>query len=132
VTAAFRQNSSPTIEIEYQVLQQTLSARIGFTLFTMDGLEILSSRDVDLRPEMAERSPGTYATSCTIPAGFLRSGQYFVSVACDSPKVRLHFFLERPLMFRIEQVLVEGDDETVDRGGGLVRLSSSWGLDRID
>jgi lipopolysaccharide transport system ATP-binding protein len=131
VTAAFRQNSSPTIEIEYQVLQPTVSARIGFTLFTMDGLEILKSVDTNRHPERLERSPGKYRTYCRIPAGFLRSGQYTVSIGCSTANVQTHFHLDRAMYFRVEEALVEGDD--LYRGGGLVRLlSSPWALERID
>ena len=128
VTAVFRQRSSVSIDIEYEVLRPTVTARVGFSLMTPEGVEFLSSRDLDLRPEMAERLPGTYLTSCTIPAGFLRSGQYILNIGCDTPKVQTHFRLDRALVFRIEEVLLEGEE--VDRGAGFVRLSSPWTVER--
>jgi lipopolysaccharide transport system ATP-binding protein len=129
VTAAFRHRSSQTIEVEYDVLRPTASARIGFALTTHDGLEILTSRDADYQPEILERSPGTYVATCTIPAGFLRRGQYALSFGCDTPKIQTHFRLDRALVFRVEDVVQEGEE--VDRGGGLVRLSLPWTLDRV-
>jgi lipopolysaccharide transport system ATP-binding protein len=129
ITAAFRQHSSQTIEIEYEVLQRTASARVGFALTTADGLEILSSRDIDRRPDFAERLPGVYVSSCTIPVGFLRRGQYVLSFGCDSPKVQTHFRLERALSFRVEEVLLEGEE--IDKGGGFVRLSEPWTVARV-
>jgi homopolymeric O-antigen transport system ATP-binding protein len=128
VTAAFRQRSSPTIEIEYEVLRPSTNIRLGLSLTSPDGVEILSSRDVDFRPEIAERLPGTYVTSCSIPAGLLRSGQYVLNIGSDSPNVQSHFWLERVLVFRIEEVLLEGEES--DTGGGFLRLSSPWALDR--
>jgi lipopolysaccharide transport system ATP-binding protein len=128
VTAVFRQRSSISIEIEYEVLRPTVTARIGFALMSPEGVEILTSRDIDLRPEMAERLPGTYRTTCTIPSGFLHTGQYILNVGCDTPKVQPHFRLDRALVFRIEEVLLEG--EHADRGGGFVRLSSPWTIER--
>ena len=128
VTTSIDARSPVEIEVEYEVLRSTSSLRVGFSLTAHDGTVVFSSYDADGPdtdgPEH-DRAPGTYLSRCTIPGTFLNYGQYFLSIGSDTPMIQKHFFLDRGLVFNVEQTGGVGG-HIPDGRQGLLRLALPW------
>jgi lipopolysaccharide transport system ATP-binding protein len=119
------------VEIEYRILRIAHNLRIGLTLLAHDGTVILSSKDADGNEGETERAPGTYLNRCTIPDNFLNYGQYFISVGSDFSMIQSHFFIDRILAFRVEQMGGVGGFSP-DGRRGLLRVSLPWKIQRVE
>ena len=72
-----------TIIIDYEVLFSYKMGIIQFTITTEDGEYLLTSSNIDTKPETVgfERTvPGIYSSSIYISPDFIRPGKYFVSL----------------------------------------------------
>jgi lipopolysaccharide transport system ATP-binding protein len=119
------------IEVEYRVLKRSTSLRVGIRLITPDGVNLVSTTDVDDAPDRVVREPGTYVSRCTLPGNFLNHQQYFVSVGSDTPMVQSHLFLDRLLTFHVEQTGGAGGS-VPDGRIGLLRMALPWEIERME
>ena len=100
----FGGGSALHVEFVYQVLQPTRGLRVGFHLHSADGAIIFNAADTDTPGvAAAERAqkPGVYTSSCSIPAGFLNRGQFFITAGSDAPNV-VNFYSENIISFFVE------------------------------
>jgi lipopolysaccharide transport system ATP-binding protein len=119
-----------TIEIMYEILRKTSNVRVGCRLLSHDGTVVLSSTDMDTREDEVDRLPGIYLNRCKLPGELLNYGRYYVSVGADTPMLKTHFYLEREVMFQIEQTGGVGSQYS-DGRTGLVRLPLDWDLEKV-
>jgi lipopolysaccharide transport system ATP-binding protein len=119
------------IEVEYDVLKQVSELRVGIRLLTYDGTCILTSTDSDETGHEFTRDPGRHVSRCTVPAGFLNFGQYFVTVGCDFPMQKTHFSLDPALTIRIEPTGGAGA-HIPDGRPGILRMQLPWSLRPAD
>jgi lipopolysaccharide transport system ATP-binding protein len=119
------------IEVEYDVLKDVSELRVGVRLLTYDGTCILSSTDCDETGHEFTRAPGRHISRCTIPAGFLNFGQYFVTVGCDYPLRKTHFVLDPALTMRIEPTGGVGAHIS-DGRPGILRMQLPWSLRSVE
>lgn len=119
-----------TLEVQYRVLKQASNLRLGIRLNAHDGTVVLTSTDMDDQDELI-REPGLYVSRCEVPAELLNYGQYFVTVGCDFPMVRTHFYIDPALAFNIEQTGGAGGHLN-DSRTGLLRLRLPWKVERIE
>jgi len=67
------------INIQYVVRQCVHGSVISAIIHASDGAPILSTEDIDLNPELfANREPGEYKITITIPGNWLSSGKYYL------------------------------------------------------
>ncbi|MDQ7857229.1 MAG: ABC transporter ATP-binding protein [Armatimonadota bacterium] len=113
------------VRIEYEVAAAIASARVGLRLHAGDGTLVFTSNDTDPSGEGVPRSPGIYASVCTIPGNLLNEGQYYVTVACDRPMQEIVFVQEHVVAF---SVYVGGGVGGAVRDGrrGVVRPPLQW------
>ncbi|HVY42148.1 MAG TPA: ABC transporter ATP-binding protein [Hyphomicrobiaceae bacterium] len=130
-TASIGSSEPVVIELEYRTLRDTNGLRLGVTLITRDGSVLLSSKDLDVLPENLHRPPGRYVSRCELPANFLNSGQYFVSVGADFPMIQGHFHLDRVVSFLVEPA-GGGGSHIPDGRAGFLRMSLPWTQQRLD
>jgi lipopolysaccharide transport system ATP-binding protein len=130
-TASIGSSEPVVIELEYRTLRDTNGLRLGVTLITRDGSVLLSTKDLDVLPENLHRPPGRYVSRCELPANFLNSGQYYVSVGADFPMIQGHFQLDRVVSFLVEPA-GGGGSHIPDGRTGFLRMSFPWTQQRLD
>lgn len=74
------------VTMTFRLLRVLPALCVGFDLVTPDGTTVFRSYQTDLAEhEWPQQTPGTHSWTCRIPAGFLNSGEYFIS-----PRVSIH------------------------------------------
>lgn len=74
-----------TVEIEYEVLQETKDLRVVCSLLSYEATEIFVTSDFNYQSSSRIRETGKYVSQFTIPANTLNMGRYFVSVDIEIP-----------------------------------------------
>ncbi len=72
------------IEYQYFIKKEVGGLRIGFDIFTIDGILLLRTFDDEISGSI-RRKPGTYKSKCTIPSLFFSPIKYFVI-----PRLTIH------------------------------------------
>jgi lipopolysaccharide transport system ATP-binding protein len=94
------------IEIEYEVRDATRGASLAFQILDSQGVVIWTSEDTDT-PHVRDRmiiEPGTYLSTCHVPAGVLRPGRYFLNTGAHIQGVRIITGHQQVLAFDISSV----------------------------
>ncbi|MFH1221343.1 MAG: ABC transporter ATP-binding protein [Candidatus Eisenbacteria bacterium] len=120
-----------SVEIEYGLLKSIPGLRVGFRLLTSDGTVVLSSTDRDGDHwSDPDRASGVYASRCTIPGGFLNTGQYTITLGVDIPTVESILFIDNIVSFDVE---IAGDigGTTSDRRLGVVCPCFPWKVESL-
>jgi lipopolysaccharide transport system ATP-binding protein len=123
----FSSETALKVEIVYTVTKPSRGLKVGFHLLGADGTIVFNATDADQgngkgaggRPEQ----PGTFASLCYIPSGFLNSGQYSITVGSVTP-VQLNFYCENVVSFFI--VPGGGSAARADGRPGLVCPNLNW------
>jgi len=77
----FGYDESPRLVVEYEVNRALSGVSLGIAVFTSDGTCAFSTADFDSDPDLlAQRLPGNYTAEVMIPARWLNTGLYSVSV----------------------------------------------------
>ncbi|MBC19005.1 MAG: ABC transporter ATP-binding protein [Planctomycetaceae bacterium] len=77
------------IDICYQINTPLKGLRVGITLYSDDGTEVLNSSDLHAQNLENQRNPATYTSKCVIPKELLNVGSYTVQVTFDIVNDRL-------------------------------------------
>lgn len=85
VTAALASSQPFFLQIHYRINRRLPLCRIGFLLATFDGIAVIEAYDTDRDAYAGAREPGEYVVRCKIPANFLNSGSYALSIRADIP-----------------------------------------------
>ena len=114
-----------TVCIQYEIKEEIVGkSRIGFTIYTVDGLPIFEAYDSDTR-SISQRQPGVYEAYCTIPGQLLNTGQYVLSLNAGIPNVINLAETGTILSFHIEDLGAVGS-ETLNKRVGLIRPELKW------
>lgn len=113
------------IEIEYDIHEEVVGARLGFLLRNHLGDIVFDSYDVDNVNLSETRTPGRYISRATVPANLLRSGQYMLDINAGIPGVQSFLRLEGVTRIYIAQV---GTMAERDRGKrqGVIQPLLDW------
>ncbi len=106
------------VELEYEVRAAMRGVSMAFQILDSQGVVIWTSEDTDT-PHVRDRmimDPGTYVSTCHIPAGVLRPGRYFVNTGAHIPSVRIITGHQQVLAFDVSSV---GFDMPAGRQGVL-------------
>ncbi|MDH3222088.1 MAG: ABC transporter ATP-binding protein [Gemmatimonadota bacterium] len=94
------------VELEYEVREPMRGVSMAFQILDSQGVVIWTSEDTDT-PHVRDRmimEPGTYVSTCHVPAGVLRPGRYFVNTGAHIPGVRIITGHQQVLAFDISSV----------------------------
>lgn len=87
IQSDIRYDESFRFLLEYEVNIPVAGTSVGLALFTADGTCAFTTADFDAHPELLEtRAPGYYRTEVEIPANWLNTGKYSVTVAIAKSK----------------------------------------------
>jgi lipopolysaccharide transport system ATP-binding protein len=119
------------VQIEYDVLTVHSGMRTGFWMLTSDGLTVFVAGDNE-DPDWQDkrRAPGSYVSTCEIPAMLLNSGSYMLTVAADIPGYEMLFLEEAVLRFLIEHTGATALDGS-NRSPGVICPSLRWDISRL-
>jgi lipopolysaccharide transport system ATP-binding protein len=127
VSATVRATRGFTLRVHYQVSKPVNNALIGFRLWNGQGVCVLTSTDLDTDAERrnATLPPGDYSGSCTVPADYLRPGNYWLDLISHIPGSELLDEQQQCLSF---EVLDDGTIESVlgQARQGLVGPLLAW------
>ena len=113
-------NESLHFTLEYEVNQQVSGTSVGIGLFTVDGTCAFVSADFDLHPELLDvRSPGSYQSQVTIPACWLNTGRYTVSVYIANATTGVVYDQVEAIIFNVVDTGTPGSRHGVERKGVL-------------
>jgi lipopolysaccharide transport system ATP-binding protein len=118
------------IEIEYEIYEYLPDARVGFRLLSSNGEVVFTSEDTDPGGQGTPRKKGIYVSRCVIPANFLNTGRYFISVVGDLP-LREFLFLHENIVTVFIQLTGGVGSAIPDGRLGVVRPSLTWEINEI-
>lgn len=118
-----------TIEMEYEVLQDSPPLFSYFHLFNEEGVELFESFENDPYWRQRPRLPGRYVVRTQIPGNFLAEGIFYISPALRSlnPEIR-RFRVGDAVAFHVVDSM-DGDTARGDYSGGVsgvVRPLLQW------
>ena len=124
-------NETPfAIEIEYEVNESLPDARVGFRLLSSNGEVVFTSEDTDPGGQGTTRNKGIYVSRCVIPANFLNTGRYSISVVGDLP-LREFLFLHENIVTVFIQLTGGVGSAVPDGRSGVVRPALAWEIIEI-
>jgi lipopolysaccharide transport system ATP-binding protein len=92
-----------SVEMDYEVLQPTRAAQVGFELWNSLGVCILTSTDMDTDPENigTVKPAGHYRATCFVDPAYLRPGRYSVTLGASVPGVRVLDVKQQGISFEV-------------------------------
>jgi lipopolysaccharide transport system ATP-binding protein len=106
-TAAVRFDQPFRVEVSYRVNDSIKDAAVLVSFMDLAGNLIFESWDTDSGPNgHAQRSPGTYQSSCIIPKALLKPGRYWLNLAAHVPNRKV--FDRRDHVLAFDVLPVEG------------------------
>jgi lipopolysaccharide transport system ATP-binding protein len=94
-----------TLEIHYEIIECIVNLWILIRISDALGNVVFSSADVDSTGlEGSTRDRGRFCSTCKIPKGFLRPGEYTLSIMAMEDGKKLHAYHENVLKFEISDV----------------------------
>jgi len=130
-TTEFTAQEEIAIRFRIRVAQPSGDARVGFRLVSQDGIVIFSSEETDFFPTGIASAAGEHELLATIPGGLLNEGTYSVTAAAHIPNLRILFFEESVLRFKVNGVGALGNDIATGRLG-FIRPKLAWAHARIE
>lgn len=107
-------------EVEYEINKAVTGASVGIALFTVDGTCAFATGDFDAHPELlGMRSPGKYKTVLEIPAQWLNTGRYTVTIYVANATTGESYDQVEALIFNILDTGTPGSRHGVQRKGVL-------------
>jgi lipopolysaccharide transport system ATP-binding protein len=93
------------IEIGYGLAVSVRNLVVGYYLFDVQGNMLWESQDVDSGVWSGKvREPGSYVSTCYVPAHVLRPGRYFLTIVCFIPSGEVFAYLDNVLSVEISGV----------------------------
>ena len=118
------------LEVGYGVHKDISNLRIALTLYTEDGIEVLTSSDFHNYGKRRHREPGQYVSVCRIPGGLLNVGRYLISINAEVPTVAC-FVRDIRIPFEIEELTANHLGISLrGRPGGVVHPDLDWQVTR--
>lgn len=122
-----------TIELEYTIHAPITGMRVGIYLISTRGEYIFTSFDTD-EPDKFDtyttRQPGTYRSSCVIPADTLNEGRYVIGVNASTYRIKRYFQDEQALTFNVDAAGAPGMQWPESRLGSY-RPRLNWEIERV-
>jgi lipopolysaccharide transport system ATP-binding protein len=113
-------DNSLSFVLEYEVTRALSGVSVGVALFTADGTCAFATADFDTDSELlAQRAPGTYKTEVQIPARWLNTGLYSVSVYIANAGTSTVYDSVDALSFNVIDTGTPGSRNGVGRRGVL-------------
>jgi lipopolysaccharide transport system ATP-binding protein len=131
VVDTIRSTDPFTIEFEYELDQDITGLRIGIVLYTNRGETVFTSFDTDAVEQFerySTRAAGRYVSRCRLPADFLNSGQYVLTVIASSFRIKRYFREDSALTFTVDATGAPGSHWPEARPG-LVRPRLDWQIE---
>jgi lipopolysaccharide transport system ATP-binding protein len=120
-------NRSFRIEIDYEVGSRLRDSSIILRLTDMNGAVVFTSWDTDSNESIPhDREPGTYRSTCRVPAHLLRPGRYAITIAAHIHQIRLLDFQENVLTFDVSDVGFRLNKERL----GVISPILDWVIER--
>ena len=124
--SSFGNNATGILEIEYEVTLSTAQTRVGFSVYTQQGVVVFASTDADPDGRGTVRQPGRYLSRCRMPFGLLNRGRYLVGVFAERRLGRETLFrFMNTLSFTVHLVTGVGSMGDENRAG-VVLLDCPW------
>ncbi|PZD72391.1 Teichoic acids export ATP-binding protein TagH [Acaryochloris thomasi RCC1774] len=124
ITSHIDPRSDFYIEIEYDLLKDITSYRIGVTVNTFSGVKLFDTYDVYGEEIGASRCPGRYVSRCKIPGNFLNSGQFSLKINAGMRGVKNFISIDSVLYLEIADISI--NDNARGKNEGLIRSQASW------
>ncbi len=122
-----------TIELEYNIQTPITGMRVGIYLISTRGEYIFTSFDTDDAEKYEKyttRQPGTYRSSCVIPADTLNEGRYVIGVNASAYRIKRYFQDEQALTFNVDAAGAPGMQWPESRLGSY-RPRLNWEIERV-
>ena len=113
------------LRLKIKVTEPLPDARIGFRLLSQEGNVVFSSEEADGLGSGISGTAGDHELRATIPGGLLNQGSYSITVAAHVPNVRIIFFEENVIHFRVNGVGAIGNEVQTNRLG-VIRPRLAW------
>ena len=124
-TSDFLRNETIKLEIEYKIYRTLVNPQIGFYISHTSNCNLtFQSYEVDNKENRTKRLPGSYKSTCEIPANLLNTGKYYISVYAEvdnTIQVRDLFILK----INIKNV----DSEKIRPCNGTIRPILQWSIE---
>ncbi len=75
--------------VDYRVRKTLPGVQVVLHIYTMKGVHVLSTADIDVPKQFPVRQPGIYQAEVEVPAPLLAPGGYWVQLACGVPDFKL-------------------------------------------
>ena len=109
--------------LDYEVNRAVTGTSVGLALYTVDGTCAFATADFDAHPELlAARAPGRYRTTLSLPARWLNTGRYTVSVHIANAMSGVSYDDVEALVFNVVDTGTPGSRHGVERKGVLQPL----------
>jgi lipopolysaccharide transport system ATP-binding protein len=93
------------VEIAYELMIPVRHLAVGYYLFDVQGNMLWESQDLDSGVWNGRvREPGSYISTCSVPAKILRPGRYVVTIVCFIPSGEVFAYLDNILSLEISGV----------------------------
>ncbi len=89
------------VRIVFRCTRRFTRFRVAVVVSLFDGVPLFSTTSQDYDSIQGPFEAGTYHAQLFIPAQFLASGQYYLTVALDEPPVKQHDLHEHILRFKV-------------------------------
>lgn len=122
-----------TIELEYSLHSAISGLRVGIYLLSTRGEYIFTSFDTDSASHFEKlpvRQPGTYFSTCVIPADTLNEGRYVIGVNASTYRIKRYFQDEQALTFNVDASGAPGMQWPEPRLGSY-RPRLDWEIKRV-
>jgi hypothetical protein len=106
--------------LDYEVNQTVTGTNVGIGLFTVDGTCAFVTGDFDSHPELlGARNPGRYRTTVELPACWLNTGRYTVTVYIANATSGVVYDQLEAIIFNVVDTGTPGSRHGVERRGVL-------------
>jgi lipopolysaccharide transport system ATP-binding protein len=128
VTAQHDIQNPIRIDIRYRIINPLRNIRLVLKIKLPDGTVAFASTDHNLRGDRTLQ-PGTYYSSCLLPAPMFNQGTYIVDVACHQPGERVLLQGEDFLRFQCSGMPAHGSFYP-ESWPGVLAPALKWEIDR--
>jgi lipopolysaccharide transport system ATP-binding protein len=116
-----------SIILEYEILQSAPGLRVGFSIESVEGIQICGSTDFD--SQNSDKEPGIFVNKCIFPEHILNSGVYTISFGADKAPYSKALIATGPcLNFEVEDLV--GHGPFFDRLPGLIKPDLRWSVSK--
>lgn len=130
--ATLTTSSTIAISVEYHLARDVHNLRIALTLLDAAGAEIFCISDFWHQPESRRRQPGTYRSTCQIPAYFLNVGRYHLIVDVEAIGIK-GFASDHSISFVIADMIENQMGFTISKKPpGIIHPRFDWEIESVE